>query len=223
MQARYARNFPAITPAEQELLRKAKVCIVGCGGLGGHLVEYLARIGVGHIVAVDGDVFEESNLNRQLLSRMPLLGTSKAEAARIHVEQINPEVRVTAVPSFLTEENADVLIHGCDAVLDALDNIPSRKLLARACGKAGIPCIYGAVRGWVAQAAIAMPGDGLLELLYPEGAEVRDKSVLSFTPALCASLQAALCVKLLIGREVQTGTLFYFDLMHQEFETIPLR
>ena len=67
-----------------------------------------------------------------------------------------------------------------------------------------------------------MPSDRLIEKLYPEGTEISDKSVLSFTPALCASMQTALCVKLLAGRPVETGTVYYFALMNQEFETIPL-
>ena len=76
--------------------------------------------------------------------------------------------------------------------------------------------------GWVAQAAVSMPGDNLIETLYPEETVLKDKSVLSFTPALCASMQTALCVKLLLGRPVETGTIYYFDLLNQEFETIPL-
>ena len=67
-----------------------------------------------------------------------------------------------------------------------------------------------------------MPGDKLIEKLFPEEVEIRDKSVLSFTPGLCASVQTALCVKLLTGRPVETGTVFYFDLLNQEFETIPM-
>ena len=67
-----------------------------------------------------------------------------------------------------------------------------------------------------------MPGDGLVERLYPEGTVLADKSVLSFTPALCASMQVSLCVRLLTGRPVETGTICYFDLLNQEFETIPM-
>ena len=111
---------------------------------------------------------------------------------------------------------------GCDAVLDGLDNIESRRILAGACARAGIPYIYGAVNGWVAQAAISMPGDGLVEKLYPEGAALKNKSVLSFTPALCAAMQVSLCVKLLVDRPVETGRIYYFDLLAQEFETIPM-
>lgn len=222
MEARYQRNIPALTAAECALLRTKKVAVIGCGGLGGYLVELLARVGVGSITAVDGDVFEPSNLNRQLLSEVSLLGTGKAKAAGERIARINPDVEVRVVEAFLDEENAIDLIAGCDAVLDALDNIEARRILAKACERAGIPYVYGAIRGWVAQAAVSMPGDHLVELLYPEGAVIRDKSVLSFTPSLCASMQAALCVKVLTGRPVETGTLYYFDLLGQEFEAIPL-
>lgn len=222
MEFRYERNIPALTEAECALLRTKKVAVIGCGGLGGYLIEYLARIGVSAIRAVDGDVFEESNLNRQLLSEPSLLGTGKAEAAAARIRKINPEVEAESFHAFLDESNASSLISGCDAVLDGLDSIPARKILARACSDAGIPYIYGAISGWVAQAGIAMPGDQLVERLYPETVEIRDKSVLSFTPALCAAMQSTLCVKLLAGRPVKTGTLYYFDLLHQEFEEIPL-
>lgn len=222
MEERYSRNIPALTAAECALLREKKVAVIGCGGLGGHLIELLARVGVGTIRAVDGDVFEKSNLNRQLLSEVPLLGTGKAAAAQARIARVNPDVTVEAFPVFLDIKNARALISGCDAVLDALDNIDARRTLAKACAEAGIPYIHGAIRGWVAHAAISMPGDGLIETLYPAGTNLRDKSVLSFTPALCASMQAALCVKLLTGRRVETGTLYYFDLLNQEFEAIPL-
>lgn len=222
MEPRYARNVPALTEEECTCLREKQVLVVGCGGLGGHLLDQLARIGIGALRAVDGDVFEASNLNRQLLSRPELLGTSKAEAAARHVGNVNPQVSVEAVTAFLTEENAASLLEGCHAVVDGLDNIPSRRVLARACAGAGIPYIYGAVSGWVAQAAIALPGEPLVELLYPQDRVLREKSVLSFTPALCASMQAALCVKYLAGRPVETGTIYYFDLLHQEFETISM-
>ena len=222
MQARYERNIPALSGQECILLQQKRVLVAGCGGLGGHIIELLARIGIGSIIAVDGDVFDESNLNRQLLSELSLLGTSKAEAARERVARINPDVRVRAVHAFITEKNAAELISGCDAVLDALDSIPARRLLANACSSAGIPYVYGAIRGWVAQAAVSMPGDGLIERLYPENVSIRDKSVLSFTPALCASMQAALCVKLLCGRPIESGKLYYFDLQDMEAETIPM-
>ena len=222
MNPRYERNVPALSEEECNILLGKRVLVVGCGGLGGHLIDMLARIGVGMLRVVDGDVFEPSNLNRQLLSEVPLLGVSKAKAAAAKISRVNPEISVEAVDSFLTEKNVRRLLLFCDVVLDGLDNIESRRILAKECERAGIPYIYGAVNGWVAQAAISMPGDHLVEKLYPEGFVLKNKSVLSFTPALCASMQVSLCVKLLTGRQVETGKLYYFDLLNQEYETIPM-
>ena len=222
MEARYARNIPALTEAECEILKHSRILVVGCGGLGGHIIDELSRIGVGAIRVVDGDVFEPTNLNRQLLSNVHLLGSSKAKAAAVHIADVNPDVAVEAVGKFLTEANAPAMIAGCDVVMDALDNVQSRRILASACEAAGIPYVYGAISGWVAQAAVSMPGDDLIAKMFPEEVEIRDKSVLSFTPSLCASMQTALCVKLLTGRAVEAGTVYYFDLLNQEFEAIPM-
>ena len=222
MENRYIRNVPALSEAECALLRAKTICVVGCGGLGGHIIEQLARTGIGEIRCVDGDHFEETNLNRQIFSAEELIGQSKAEAAAARVNAINSGVNVRPYCTYLSEENAVEIISGCDAVLGGLDNIPTRKILARACAEEGIPYIYGAISGWVAQAGISMPGDGMIDRLYPKDTPLKDKSVLSFTPALCASIQAALCVKLLTGRPVESGVLYYFDLLEQEFEKIPM-
>ena len=220
MEERYIRNLGALTEAECALLRTKKVFVAGCGGLGGYITEMLLRVGVGNIATADGDVFEASNLNRQLLSSPELIGVSKAEAAAKRAAFVNPEVEFHASNVFLDEGNVKTLIAGCDAVIDALDNIASRRILAKACLELSIPFVYGAICGWTAQAGISMPGDGLIDLLYPEGAALTSKASLSFTPPFCAAIQAALCVKLLCGREVQTGRLYYTDLLNMEFEAI---
>ncbi len=222
MEKRYMRNMPALTKQQQDLLRTKKAAVIGCGGLGGYLTEYLCRIGIGEIRVVDGDVFEESNLNRQLLSDTAVLGKNKALCAADRIRSVNPEIHAEAFPVFLAEENGTQLVSGCDVVLDALDSISARRILAEACGREGVPLVYGAISGWVAQAAVSMPGDGLMDKLYPAETRISDKSVLSFTPALCAAMQTALCVKLLTGQPVETGMLYYFDLLNQEFETIPM-
>lgn len=223
MNPRYVRNIPALTEAECRLLQEKRVLIVGCGGLGGHLADQLARLGVGYLRIADGDTLEPTNLNRQILAEVPLLGLSKARAAAAKILRVNPEVQLDVIDTFLTADNALSLVSGCDVVLDGLDNIPSRRLLAKAAKKAGIPYVYGAVQGWVAQAAVSLPGDGLLDALYPQDCPAMDNSVLSFTPALCAAMQAALCTKLLVGRPVESGVLHYCDLLSQEFMTIPLK
>lgn len=220
MEERYIRNLGALTEDECVRLHGKKVFVAGCGGLGGHIIDMLLRVGVGAVSAADGDVFDVSNLNRQLLSNTAVIGKSKAEAAKTHAALVNPGVCFTAYNEFITEENAPRVISGCDAVIDALDSIPARKLLKAECDRQGIPYIFGAISGWTAQAAVSLPGDGFLELLYPENVTVKGSSVLSFTPALCASLQTSLCVRLLSGRKVDFGKLYYFDLSDFEFETL---
>lgn len=222
MERRYLRNIPAISQAEQAILVGKTVAVIGCGGLGGHLIELLCRMGIGAIRVVDGDVFEESNLNRQLLSTMGTLGTSKAQAAAERIRTISPETAVTVYPVFLDENNAAGIVGGCDAVLDALDSPQARRILAKACEVAQIPYIFGAISGWVAQAAVSMPGDRLMEKLFPEDTVLGDRSVLSFTPALCAALQASLCLKFLLGRPAEHGKILYADLLDLEFEYIPV-
>ena len=220
MEERYIRNLGALTEKECALLRTKTVFVVGCGGLGGYLVEMLLRLGVGAIRAADGDTFEASNLNRQLLSSPQALGQSKAEAAAMRAALVNPDVRFDAIPEFVTEENAAELIRGCDAVLDALDNIQARRILARACAEEGIPMIHGAICGWSAQAAVILPGDDLIDRIYPEGARLSSKTSLSFTPPFCAAMQAALCTRLLVGRPVESGRLTMADLLDMEMESI---
>ena len=114
MEPRYLRNVPALTREECALLRTKKIAVIGCGGLGGHLIDLLARLGIGSILAVDGDIFDASNLNRQLLSQVSLLGTEKARAAADRVRMVNPDVKVRSETVFLDESNALSLITGCD-------------------------------------------------------------------------------------------------------------
>ena len=220
MEERYIRNLGALSEEECAQLRKKTVLVAGCGGLGGYLIEMLLRLGVGEIRAADGDRFEASNLNRQLLSVPGLLGKPKAEAAAERAETVNPDVRFLAVPEFVTETNVMELVRGCDAVLDALDNIASRNMLAKACAEAQVPLIHGAICGWTAQAAVVMPGDALMEQIYPEGAALTSKASLSFTPPFCAALQTALCVRLLTGREMKTGKLYVADLLDMELQRL---
>ena len=159
-------------------------------------------------------------MNRQLLYSPSSLGQPKAEAAAARAALVNPDVRFVPIPEFVTEENAAELIRGSDAVLDALDNIGVRRILARACAKENIPLIHGAICGWSAQAAVILPGDDLIDRIYPEGARLSSKSSLSFTPPFCAALQTALCTRILAGRPLENGRLYMADLLDMEMESI---
>lgn len=215
---RYLRNHDAISETEQAILAGKRVLVVGCGGLGGMVIECLARIGVGHLRVVDGDVFDETNLNRQLLSSTMNLGRPKTLAAQQRVMAVNPLVEVDAVQTNLTAENAEQLLDGCDVVLDALDNIPARLLLQQAAKAANIPLVHAAVAGWIGQLCVIQPGQDLLNLLYPAWVEPQGEELetgtLSFTASLTASWQAAETVKLLLGKPVLDGEVLEIDLFN---------
>lgn len=224
---RYARNLGFITPQEQEQLHSRKVCVAGCGGLGGFLLEYLGRMGVGYITAVDGDRFEATNLNRQLLATQDNLGQSKAVEAKKHLARINPDVQVTAVEQFLTAENAAEILAGHNLVLDALDSIPHRLMLQRICRELQIPLIHGAVEGWFGQVTTVLPGDDSLSRLYHGATEASapESSVgtLAFAPALVAALQAGEAVKLLLDRDpALREKVLFADILQNRFDCMPI-
>ena len=197
---RYTQQQPILTAEGQALLAQKRVLIVGCGGLGGHLIENMLRLGVGSILAVDPDTFEESNLNRQLLCTEPLLGTSKAEAAAARARTVNPGVRFQALPVAFTAENGDELVQGCDLVLDGLDSVPARLLLEEVCARQGVPLVHGAIGGELVQVAVVPPGSGLLRALYAGAASAeRPKVSVAYAPACCAAIQSAQALRLLLN------------------------
>jgi molybdopterin-synthase adenylyltransferase len=214
---RYLRNLSAITLPEQARICKGSVLVCGCGGLGGALINLLARIGVGALRVVDGDTFSPSNLNRQWLCDTQRLSQPKALVAEEQVRAINPLIAVEAVMGLLDEHNADNLLHGMDLVLDALDNLPGRFLLAEASRRQGIPFIHGAATGWWGQVSTFMPASRLdLTAVYGakrsrEPAEIA-LGVLGPAPSLIASLQAFEAIRLLSGRNpAYADRLLFFD------------
>ena len=223
MEETYIRNFPTISPREQQLLRGSHVLILGCGGLGGYLCEFMARLGVGEITAADGDCFTESNGNRQLLSTSENLGKNKSECAKIRAESVAPGVVFHAVSEYFRAENAPELLSGKSLVLDALDSAETRLLLEDACAKTGLTIVHGAISGMQIQAAAVPPGSGMLHTLYAGRTVSEQSSCLSFVPAYCAAVQAAEAVRLLCGRKsVLSGRLLMADLDTMEQDILPI-
>ncbi len=212
----------SISDCEREKIKNSRVCIAGCGGLGGYISEYLIRLGVGHIVAVDGDCFDASNLNRQLLCTSETVGKSKALEVKNRAALINPEVQVTAVNEFITEGNAERIIGGCDLVIDALDSFDARQIVHKACSKLGINMLFGAIGAWRVQVGLLTPESTVLSDV-PVPPEYHGDSVLSFVPAMCASIQVSEAVKLLCGNKSELeGKLLDIDLMTNEILNIEL-
>ena len=221
MEERYSRNVPAVSADDMDTLRRSRVLVVGCGGLGGFIIEYLARMGVGSLTVVDGDAFCPSNLNRQILSTVNNMGVNKAQAAADRVREINPDVTVRAVPEFLTKENATGLMADVDLVMDALDNAGARFILEDAATEAGLAIVHGAICGWDLQVMLVPAGSRRLHQLYPANYTPGSKTSLPFTPAACAAMQAAVAVRYLCGQTRESDRdLLVGSLRDLSFESI---
>ena len=225
---RYLKNFDAINLGEQTRICRSAVLICGCGGLGGVLINLLARVGVGFLRLVDGDAFAPSNLNRQWFCDTQRLSQPKALVGEQQVRVINPLIEVEAFPEILDESNADDLLRGMSLVLDALDNLPGRFLLAGAARRLEIPFIHGAATGWWGQVSTFMPG-ALHDLSAIYGTrKSRDAAeiavgVLGPAPSVIASLQAFEAIRLLSGRNpAYAERLLFFDGESGVMELMPL-
>ena len=219
----FCRNQGALTPDQQNILLESRVAVVGCGGLGGYVIEELVRIGVGQLHLFDPDVFAPSNCNRQLnaLSRTPgqTIGQNKAEVAAARAAAIHSFCDVRPFPvDFRAVAGEDGL--QVDVVVDCLDTALARRDLAVLCTSNNIPLVHGAVNGWYGQVGVQLPGGDLIARLYPERTVQPQAapSVLSFTVAVVASLQVSETVKLLLGLTSSLhNTWMAIDLKHGEF------
>jgi molybdopterin/thiamine biosynthesis adenylyltransferase len=215
-----------LSAPEQLKLAGSRVAVVGAGGLGGQVVLLLSRVGVGTLVVVDCDVFDETNLNRQALCVEETLGEPKARAAAEAVAAINPGIRVIAHQLRLTADVIDGVLSGCDVVVDGLDNAPDRLLLQDAAGRLGIPMVHGALAGFEGRVMTVFPGDAGVKQLYGEAASGADPDrpeavlgVPAVTAALIGTFQAMEVLKILLKR----GSLFrnvmaYCDLENGRLE-----
>jgi molybdopterin/thiamine biosynthesis adenylyltransferase len=227
---RYIRNLHSLTTVNQRKLLESHVAIVGLGGLGGTVAETLARIGVGNLTLIDGDVFDESNLNRQLLSTQKNLLSSKAEAAALRLAAVNSSISVSAHAEELKRGNTASLLEGAEVAVDCLDTISARFLLESAAKNLRIPLVSAAVGGHFGQLTTIFPEDKGLEGIYGSpGAATADTGVeaslgnLSYTVSTVASLEAAEVVKLLLNESGNLRNhLLIIDLQDYTFERIRL-
>jgi len=223
--ARYQRNRNIISGTDQLTLFHSSVAVIGCGGLGGYIVEELARLGVGRIVVIDPDVFEEHNLNRQLFSSPENLYTAKVEAAAKRINKINPAVTLVPIQTAFSPDNGADLLAGCMVAVDALDSIQVRLELGAVCTELNIPLVHGAIAGWFGHVTTQFPGDNTLQAIYSswqagKGVE-QTLGNPSFTPAVIASLEVAEVCKLLLDQGTPLrGRKLLIDLLSMEMHLI---
>ncbi len=221
---RYIRNEKMLSKEENLKLRTKTVAVIGCGGLGGYVIEMLGRLGVGTLKVADKDIFEESNLNRQLLSDTKNIGQNKAEIALERMKLVNPDIKVVSYIINFDSSSGEEILQNCDLVIDALDSISSRLTLEVYCEKMNIPLVHGAITGWYGQISTIFPGDRTLNKFYNN--KLEKENILgnpSFTPALVGAIQVSEALKLLIGRgSVLKNKIMFINLYDNDIEIIDI-
>ncbi|MFO7695758.1 MAG: ThiF family adenylyltransferase [Anaerolineae bacterium] len=203
---RYRRNHGTVGWQGQIRLLKSTVGIVGAGGLGGWIIEGLARMGVGHLIVIDGDVFEENNLNRQAGCTEEAVGRPKAQVMAERIREVNRSTVITAHTDWLTSDNGVALLGGSQIIVDALDSLPMRFTLQAIAREMGVPMVHGAIAGYTGQVTTIYPEDAGLASIYGPGpypvhgieTELGNPTA---TPMMAASWELQQVVKYVIGSE----------------------
>ena len=212
-----------------EKIRKAKVCVVGVGGIGNPVVTQLTAMGIGKLKIVDRDIIEISNLHRQHLYTEEDIGRVKVEAAKARLEQINSSVQIEALPNSVTKYTAENIVKGFDIVVDALDSIDARYALNDACIKLNIPLIYAGALGMLGSICTIIPNKtACLRCIFPALAEddMPTCSTEGVHPSilyLVGGIQVSEVVKIILGeRPTLENKLLYIDLNDLSLEKVPV-
>jgi molybdopterin/thiamine biosynthesis adenylyltransferase len=229
---RYSRQImlPQVDAAGQEKLLDATVLIIGMGGLGSPAAMYLASAGVGHLIIIDDDNVELSNLQRQIIHTTGDIGRSKIDSAYDRLKQINPEITITKFKQRATEASLNDLVPNVDIVLDGCDNFETRFTVNRVCVTHQKPLVSAAAIRFEGQVSVFMyDGDSpCYHCLYKEGDEelqtCSENGVLAPVTGLVGSIQAIETIKVLLGiGETLSGKLLLVDVLTMEFRTMKLR
>lgn len=206
--SRYARQLalPQVGPEGQRRLGRARMLVVGAGGLGSPALLYLAAAGVGHITVIDDDRVDVTNLHRQVIHDTAGVGQKKVDSAAARLRALNPEIEIATIDARVDARMARDLVGAFDLVLDGTDNFGTRYALSDACAERRIPYVYGSVQGFEGQAAVLCTGDApcyrcLFREAPPPGTvpSCGELGVLGVVPGLVGTIQATEAVKLVLG------------------------
>jgi molybdopterin/thiamine biosynthesis adenylyltransferase len=237
---RYARHvvLPEIGGAGQQKLKRARVLVVGAGGLGSPVMQYLAAAGVGTLGVIDDDVVSLSNLQRQIIHATETVGRPKVESAREAIAAINPHVTVETHQARLTEGSADALIAGFDVVVDGSDNFDTRYLVADACQRNARPLVAGALGRFDGSLTVLKPYERetsgrrnpSYRDLFPEPPPAglvpscAEAGIVGALAGVIGTLQAVEVVKLVTGiGEPLVGRILLYDALAARFEVMRYR
>lgn len=234
---RYSRHIllgPIGRDGQRRLLH-ARVAVVGAGGLGAPVIQYLAAAGIGRLTVIDDDVVEASNLQRQVIHSQATLGRPKATSAAEAASSLNPDVTVTARQVRLEQANATELLGGHDLVIDGTDNFPTRYLISDVCAELGLPVVWGSILRFDAQVSVFWAGEAAepqvtLRDLFPhppdEGTtpSCGEAGVLGAMCGQVGSVMATEAIKLLTGAgQTLLGRILVLDALTQRWREIPLQ
>ena len=231
---RYARHIVLreLGGAGQQRLRKAKVLVVGAGGLGSPVLQYLAAAGVGTIGVIDDDHVSLSNLQRQVLFDEEQLDMPKVFAAHLKLAALNPHIEIRPYNRRLDADNAEALIADYDLVLDGTDSFKTRSLVNQACVARSVPLISGAITQWEGQVTLfeSAKGTPCYACLFPEepadglAPSCAEAGVVGALPGIIGSIMAAEAIKHITGAgQTLSGEMLIFDALYGESRKITLQ
>jgi molybdopterin/thiamine biosynthesis adenylyltransferase len=197
----------------QEKLKRSRVFIAGAGGLGSPIAIYLTAAGIGMIRMIDHDQVALSNLNRQILHWEEDIGKKKVDSAKRKLRNLNSAVEIETIGETITEDNVSQLVDGCDVIVDAMDNLPTRYILNRCAIEKNIPFFHGAVNGFEGRVMTILPGKtACLRCMYRGPVPQEKFPVIGVTPAVIGIIQATEVIKYLVGiGKLVTNRLLIYD------------
>jgi adenylyltransferase/sulfurtransferase len=229
---RYSRHIimDEVGPEGQRALLDSSVLVVGAGGLGSPVIQYLSAAGVGRLGIADADDVERSNLQRQIVHADADVGEPKTDSAAGYVRRLNPDVTVETHRTRVGPANAGSLVGDYELVVDASDNFPTRYVLNDTCRLAETPLVHGAIYKFEGQATTLVPEGPCYRCLFPEAPkpgtvpDCATTGVLGVLPGTVGCVQATEAVKAILGAgELLAGRLLFYDAMDMTFETVPYR
>jgi molybdopterin-synthase adenylyltransferase len=225
---RYNRQImiPDIGEEGQKKIREAKVFVAGIGGLGSISSYYLTAAGIGYLRIADKDKVEHSNLNRQIIHWTDDIGEWKSESSLRKLKSLNPNCSIEAIRTEITEHNCLELIEGFSIIVDAMDNMKTRRILNAAAVKNRIPYIFGGVHHLDGMVSTFIPGKTpCLECVFPDDRSASVSTtpgILGPVPGMIACIQVIEAIKIIVGLEgLLTGRLLSFcanDMTFREFK-----
>jgi molybdopterin/thiamine biosynthesis adenylyltransferase len=221
---RYKRQIAVMGLGEegQEKLKNTRLLIAGVGGLGSAAAFYLAAAGTGCLRVADSDRVELSNLNRQILHTTEEIGKDKTISACEKIKALNPNVEVETLQNRINVKNIDIMLEGCDGVVDGADNLETRYILNQAALKAGIPIFHGAAAGFEGRAMTVLPHRSACLMCLYRGAAVNKKNaVVGAAAGVIGCIQASEAIKFISGLgRLLTNRLLVYNGLSMRFSEI---